>query len=156
MNSHAFIFHPGSWLGEGKISLNVTEEELPFFTKWRIKPIDDEGKIACAQEIQISGMSEVMNNEFVFSVIHNNQFQIELENQNLGTVVGTGIIRENLIGWEFRLGQLGFEGFEFYTRDENGDYLVHAEYATNDEFRTVIHGKVWKQLQEKKSRQPYA
>jgi len=24
---------------------------------------------------------------------------------------------------------------------------MHAEYATNDDFRTVIHGKIWRALE---------
>ena len=32
MSKHSFILTPSSWLGEGKIKLNMVEEELGFFT----------------------------------------------------------------------------------------------------------------------------
>jgi len=35
-----------------------------------------------------------------------------------------------------------------YEKSELPDtYLMHAEYATNDDFRTVIHGKIWRALE---------
>ena len=77
-------------------------------------------------------------------ILHLKKFTIELQNQSLGVIVGRGIINAKLIGWEFRLEQFGFEGFEFYEASkEDGVYLFHAEYATSDDFRTVIHGKIW-------------
>lgn len=147
---HPFIFKPGAWLGEGKITLSMMEEELPFYTRWSIPPANDKGLIACIQELQIAGLSDMMNNQFSFYDIASKDFVIELENQTIGKVVGKGLIKPNLIGWEFRLGHLGFEGFEFYeTCDEPDTYLLHAEYSTSDDFRTVIHGKVWKKAPDK-------
>ncbi|MCB1107602.1 MAG: hypothetical protein KDK76_05870 [Chlamydiia bacterium] len=145
MTKHPFIFKPGSWLGEGKISLSMTEEKLPFFTRWKVPKPDEKGRVDSVQEIQISGLSDVMQNQFAFYDITRKGFHIELENQSLGKVVGKGMINDKLIGWEFRLDHLGFEGFEFYEISEIPDtYLMHAEYATNDDFRTVIHGKIWR------------
>lgn len=147
---HPFILKPGNWLGEGKISLSMVEEELPFYTRWNV-PLSEKGRIDSKQEIQISGLSDVMQNQFAFYDITQKSFAIELENQSLGKVVGTGLINDHLIGWEFRLDHLGFEGFEFYEKSDLPDtYLMHAEYATNDDFRTVIHGKIWLKQEEKK------
>jgi hypothetical protein len=140
---HPFILKPGNWLGEGKITLSMVEEELPFYTRWNVPP-SDKGRIASKQEIQISTLSDMMQNQFVFYDITAKSFAIELENQSLGKVIGKGMINDCLIGWEFRLDHLGFEGFEFYEKSDLPDtYLMHAEYATNDDFRTVIHGKIW-------------
>lgn len=146
---HPFILKPGSWLGEGKINLSMMDEELTFFTRWNVPVVDDKGRVNSIQEIQISGLPDMMQNQFVFYDITQKGFQIELENQSLGKVVGNGIINDKLIGWEFRLGHLGFEGFEFYEVSDTPDlYLMHAEYATNDDFRTVIHGKIWRPHEE--------
>ena len=122
----------------------MMDEELAFFTRWKIPEADNKGRIDSLQEIQISGLEDMMQNQFAFYDISRKGFNIELENQSLGKVVGQGLINENVIGWEFRLGHLGFEGFEFYeaTQDPN-TYLMHAEYATTDDFRTIIHGKIW-------------
>lgn len=149
MTKHRFIFKAGSWIGEGKITLSMVDEELSFYTRWKV-PEGEKGRIESAQEIQISGFPDVMQNQFAFYDITKKTFAIELENQSLGKVVGVGMINDQLIGWEFRLNHLGFEGFEFYEKGEAPDtYLMHAEYATNDDFRTVIHGKVWRLLDEK-------
>ncbi|WP_194847681.1 hypothetical protein [Candidatus Neptunochlamydia vexilliferae] len=146
---HSFILKPGPWLGEGKISLSMAEEAMPFFTRWKVPEPDEKGRIDSLQEIQISGLQDMMQNQFSFYDITPKGFQIELQNQSLGKVVGKGMINEKLIGWEFRLDHLGFEGFEFYEKGEAPDtYLLHAEYATNDDFRTVIHGKVWRPVEE--------
>lgn len=148
-DQHPFIFTPGAWLGEGKITLSMMEDKLPFYTRWKIPPADEGGRIASTQEIQIAGLSDLMHNQFSFYDISKKNFAIELENQSLGKVVGKGLINTKVIGWEFRLGHLGFEGFEFYEVAEEPDtYLLHAEYSTSDDFRTIIHGKVWKKQPE--------
>lgn len=140
---HSFIFKPGLWLGEGKITLDMMDETMPFYTKWKVPSIDEGGRLECTQEIQIAGLSELMLNEFSLYDIAPGQFLIELENQSLGKVVGSGLIGKETIAWEFRLNHLGFEGFEFYQKVDENTYKVHAEYATTDEFRTIIHGKIW-------------
>ncbi len=140
---HPFILTPSSWLGEGKIQLNMVEEELAFFTRWNVANTNNSGQIECVQEIQVKGLSDIMINHFIFYDITPNSFTIDLENQALGKVVGQGIINDQVIGWEFRVVDMGFEGFEFYERQIDGSYLMRAEYATSDQFRTLIKGKVW-------------
>lgn len=149
MDTHKFIFEPGQWLGEGKISLSMMDEKLSFFTRWKVPEKDPSGRVECVQEIQVAGLSDLMLNEFIFSEISSGNFNIELENQSLGRVIGSGIQREDVIAWEFRMPEHGFEGFEFYEKISEDEYKMHAEYATNDEFRTVIHGRVWKQAVQK-------
>ncbi len=148
MKNHTFIFQPGHWLGEGKIKLSMMDESLSFYTRWKIPESDKGGNLECVQEIQVAGLSDLMLNEFVFSDISSGNFNIELENQSLGRVIGSGIKSEEVIAWEFRMPEHGFEGFEFYERTQEDEYVMHAEYATNDDFRTVIHGRVWKQVSQ--------
>ena len=143
-NKHPFIFSATSWIGEGKIQLNRVEEELIFYTRWNILPRDDHGLITCSQEIQVKGLSDVMTNQFFFSDVNPTGFLIELENQALGKVAGKGIVSDKVIGWEFSNPEIGFEGFEFYEKQEDDSYLMRAEYASSEEFRTIIRGKVWK------------
>lgn len=143
MFNHEFILTPSSWIGEGKIKLNMVDEELGFFTRWTVAKIDGTGKIECLQEIQIKGLTEVMHNQFIISEISSGNFLIELENDALGRVEGKGIINEKLIAWEFRIPDIGFEGFEFYEKQKD-QYLMRAEYSTTPgEFRTAIQGRVW-------------
>lgn len=145
MNNHPFILSPSSWLGEGKIQLNMVDEELGFFTRWKVSDRDPMGKIECVQEIQVKGLSDIMLNQFLFFDLNQGKFCIELENQALGKVIGNGIINDKIIAWEFRVADLGFEGFEFYEKQDDSSYLMRAEYATTDQFRTSIQGKVWQQ-----------
>ncbi len=140
---HQFVLQPGKWLGEGEISLNMLEEPLPFSTRWTTLPMQEDGTIASVQEIEIHQVAEKMVNEFVFSEFTDKSFVVSLENQELGQVVGKGIITEEKFAWEFRLSHLGFEGFEFYELGNDQTYQFHAEYGTPDDFRTVIHGKIW-------------
>lgn len=142
---HHFLLTPSAWLGQGKIQLNMVAEELAFFTRWNSSNVDGEGRIECFQEIQVKGLSDVMHNEFLIYNVNSGEFQIDLENQALGRVTGTGLISEKVIAWEFRIIDIGFEGFELYEKQDENNYLMRAEYATSDQFRTLIQGRVWKQ-----------
>lgn len=150
MDKHLFIFSPSCWLGEGKIQLNMVEEELPFYAKWDVSQKDAEGKIECVQQIQVKGLSEIMHNQLLFFDVASGNFCLELDNPSIGKVLGKGLITNALIAWEFRAPEMGFEGFETYEKQPDNTYLMHAEYATADQLRTVIKGKVWQEHSSKK------
>src|SRR5271170_7951912 len=103
MSTHLFLLTPSSWLGQGKIQLNMVAEELAFFTRWNIGAPDEQGKIECSQDIQVKGLSDVMQNQFRIYALNNGEFQIELENQALGKITGKGLINDKVIAWEFRV-----------------------------------------------------
>lgn len=151
MVNHNFILSPTSWIGEGKIQLNMFQEELNFLTRWDAANKDTGGLIACNQEIQIKGLSDIMNNQFSIFNVTPTSFEIELENMALGKIGGKGIITDKLIAWEFRVPHLGFEGFEFYEKQKDDSYLMRAEYSTADQYRTLIIGKIWQPKKEKNS-----
>ena len=141
---HQFILTPSTWLGEGKIELNMAGEELPFCTKWTVAK-KQQGKIECLQEIQVKGLSEIMHNQFLFFDLSPGNFSLELDNPHLGKIIGKGVMTPQVIAWEFRSADVGFEGFEMYEKKEEGVYLLHAEYATSEDLRTTIRGKVWQE-----------
>jgi len=145
MAEHAFILMPSTWIGEGKIRLSMVEEELGFTTRWKVSQSDETGRIECIQEIQIKGLSDTVHNQFSFFNLNGNNFLLELENQALGKIQGTGVLNDKVIAWEFRIPDVGFEGLEFYEKQEDGHYILRAEYCTGDQFRTLIQGKVWQQ-----------
>jgi len=140
-----FITTPGRWIGEGKISLNMVAEELPFTMSWVISGKDASGKIHCTQEVQIQGLSEGMRNELIFYDFTSKKFSVEMENSNVGKVLGEGVVNDKIIAWEFRENDLNFEGFETYKFDKDGSYLIHGEYITTDQLRTQIEGKIWRE-----------
>lgn len=151
MKSHPFIYSPYKWLGEGIIELNMLEEPLGFCTRWVVHPWE-EGKelssrtIECVQEIQVKGLSDMMTNQFIFSSFTATAFEVYMENYAVGQVRGKGFWDTNKLGWEFRVPETGFEGFELYEKQEDGSYLLYGEFATADDLRTKIRGKLWKQL----------
>lgn len=147
MKEHTFLFESKKWLGEGTIKLSMSDEELRFYTRWNLGKLDPDGRIPAFQEVQISGVDDAMHNQFLITDLTNTHFNIELENAALGRITGKGIIKENLIAWEFRNKEIGFEGFEFYERQEDGSYLMRAEYATPDHFRTIIRAKIWERTE---------
>ena len=142
---HSFLFSPGSWYGEGKILLNMVEEELIFSTHWSVQNRDFSGKVDCAQEIQVHGLSENMRNEFTIYDIQPKTFCINIENPNIGCIAGTGLYDDKMIAWEFRNNDVNFEGYETYTLQEDGSYHMHGEYVTSDQFRTQIEARIWMQ-----------
>ncbi|MDR2539826.1 MAG: hypothetical protein LBC45_04425 [Chlamydiales bacterium] len=146
MNPHSFLFDAGIWLGQGTIQLNMVAKELAFFTRWNIENKDRSNKIVCEQEIQIKGFTDMMRNQFCISSMEHGEFLIDLENQAVGKIQGKGLINDKIIAWEFRINEIGFEGFEVYEKQEDWSYLLRAEYATEDQFRTLIQGCIWKKV----------
>lgn len=147
MTRHLFIFSPGIWLGEGKISFSASNEQLPFSTRWTIQEesMQDESMgIACVQEVEMreAGSEKLSNKIFIFDIT-DTHFKVALSNEMVGKVMGKGIIDDKTIAWELRE-KSGFEGFEVYELQENGEYFFHAEYASTESFRTIIDGRIWK------------
>jgi hypothetical protein len=142
MFNHLFIFSPGTWSGEGKILLNMVEEELQFNTSWSVQNKDFAGKVACCQDVQIQGLSESMRNELTFYDFQAKTFSVDMENQNIGRIVGTGVYDEKTIAWEFRNNDMNFEGYETYTLQDDGSYQMKGEYVTSDQFRTQIEARI--------------
>lgn len=145
MGEHLFLFKPSAWVGQGQIQLSLVAEQLTFVTKWTVGTFDAEGRLECEQEVQVKGFPEVMCNQFRIFNLRNGKFDIELENSALGKVRGTGLITEKTVAWEFRVPEIGFEGFEFYEMQDEDCYLMRAEYATDEQFRTSIQGKVYRE-----------
>jgi hypothetical protein len=143
MIKHPFIFNPGNWIGEGKITINMVEDELHFHTSWGVQNKDFAGKIFCGQDIQIQGLGENMRNELTFFDVGQKEFSVEMENQNIGKIVGTGVYDDKTIGWEFRNNNQDFEGYETYTLEPDGSYKMRGEYITSDQFRTIIEARLW-------------
>ena len=146
--THLFIFSPGSWYGEGKIVLNMVEEELIFNTNWTVQNRDFAGKVGASQEIQIQGLADNMQNELTFYDFQQKTFCVDMENPNIGRITGTGLYDEQAIAWEFRNNDMNFEGFETYTVQPDGSYEMRGEYVTSDQFRTQIEAKIWQRTNE--------
>lgn len=145
MGQHAFIFEDGIWVGEGKVRFSTPLEQVHFYTKWAVHKMENE-TIHCRQQVEMRGGGESVINHFQFSKIKDSNFQVTLQNEILGTASGKGVISDKSIAWEFRE-HSDFEGFEVYELQENGDYLLHAEYVSPDQHRTIIDGRIWKKSQ---------
>lgn len=147
MTNHKFIFSPGQWVGEGKVTFSASPERLRFYTKWNIEK-DKGGVIACNQQVEMEGGGDNVYNSFIFLDVQHEAFLVELTSDLLGTVMGKGVIDTKTIAWEFR-GHPEFEGFEVYELQDNGDYMLHAEYASSDLVRTIIDGRIWLKAETK-------
>ena len=114
------------------------------FIRAGISQPDPAGKIECIR--RDPGQRALRHHDqpvFVLRFSLPANFSIDLENQALGKITGNGLINDKVIAWEFRVEDIGFDGFEFYEEQPDNSYLMHAEYATSDQFRTLIQGKVW-------------
>lgn len=143
MDVHAFLFTAQEWLGEGKISLSLVDEDLKFLTRWKIGAFDSSGVLACTQEVQIQGVPEAVLNHFTISEVNQGKFKVVLENEALGKVEGTGFVTDKLVAWELRSQGASLEGFEVYELMPEGGYRMSAQYATDESLRTQIQGRVW-------------
>lgn len=142
MSNHEFLFTSGQWVGEGKVTFSSSSQHLRFYTKWLLEK-DDAGHVHCQQHVEMEGGQDRVFNVFLVSHILSESFVIELSNEMLGKIYGKGVIDAKTIAWEFR-GHPEFEGFEVYELQENGDYMLHAEYSSVEQFRTIIDGRIWK------------
>lgn len=142
MGHHEFIFMPGRWVGGGKITFSISPELVRFYTSWVMEE-KKENCIRAIQRVEMQALEEVVNNKFVIYDFEENKFKIDLENDLVGSANGSGVIDEKTIAWEFR-GNSGVEGFEVYELQDNGDYMLHAEYSSAERFRTIIDGRIWK------------
>lgn len=146
MSSHEFILSPGLWVGEGKVTFSASPERLRFYTKWKVEKAKN-GIVNCTQQVEMEGGGENVYNDLTFSDIQAGGFLVELTSELLGTVMGKGVIDPKTIAWEFR-GHPDFEGFEVYELQENGDYMLHAEFSSIDLVRTIIDGRIWKKSEK--------
>ena len=113
MFKHKFIFEPFSWIGEGHITLNMVDEELVFYTKWNVLKSDVTEKIqSIPGNPKYPEFRKNMRNELTFFDFAKNSFSVEMENLNIGKVIGSGIVDDKVIAWEFRNNEVNFEGFE--------------------------------------------
>lgn len=140
--AHQFIFEPGIWIGEGRMIFTSSPEPIRFFTKWVIAPLDNQA-IVCHQVVEMQGIEEHVKNNFRFCNMKGTQFEVQLENDLFGKLEGKGVVDQKTIAWEFR-GTAEFEGFEVYELEETGDYMMHAEYASPDQYRTIVDARIWK------------
>lgn len=140
--NHDFIFNPGIWIGEGKIAFTTSPESIHFYTKWKIGKYDDEIGYDCEQQVEMQGVDESVFNHVIISDVTSHSFHVTLENDLFGKVTGKGIWDPKTIAWEYLSSE--FEGFEVYELQDNGDYTLHAEYSSPDEYRTIIDGRIWK------------
>jgi hypothetical protein len=137
-----FIFIPSYWLGEGKITFRTSSEFLKFYTKWEIFE-EEPGVMQATQIVEMQGVKEQVINLFTFEDIKPDTFSVLLENNIVGKIAGKGLRNEKTIAWEFR-GPIAFEGFEVYELQDNGDFFLHAEYGSPDQFRTIVEGLIWR------------
>lgn len=138
-----FLFKPSIWIGEGKITFSSSPDFVKFYTKWQITE-EHPGFMHATQTVEMEGIEDHVVNTFTFYEITPDNFSVLLRNQLIGNLKGKGIIDANTIAWEFRGATDSFEGFEVYKLQENGDYALHAEYTSSDQFRTTIEGLIWK------------
>jgi len=138
---HAFIFQPGRWIGEGKITLSMCDDVIPYKVSWTIYPIEH-GAVVFHQTVDIKDLGQKMVNHFSVRNIATGSFDIELTNELVRAVQGKGLIDPKLVAWEFRQKDQNFEGFEVYQLQENGQYLMRGEYAADEGMRTHITGVI--------------
>jgi hypothetical protein len=139
---HAFIFEPGRWIGQGKITFSKSNDLIHFYTSWQIEPLE-EGKIHCRQTVEMVEIEQVVINDYIIDFIQDNHFRIVREKEEAQVIAGKGVVDESSIAWEFREGD-DVKGFEVYELVEQGDYMFHAEFLSIELFRTIVDGRIWK------------
>lgn len=141
--THAFILQPGRWEGKGTITFTMAEDVLNFTMTWTVLP-EDNGRIHFSQEIDIDTFAEKMHNHFYAEKVTPSSFEIILENNIAGKVLGKGVIDAKVVAWEFARKDQEFEGFEVYELQGDGSYNMRAEFTAGDGLRTKVKGSIEK------------
>lgn len=141
MFEHLFIFSPGVWLGEGKITFKGSPSSLRFYSKWEMGYIPGTSDLLAKQTIEIENVEEKVITHYRFSDKVDSSFIIHLESESIGQVSGKGVVDFKTIAWEFHSAEL--EGFEVYEKLKNDEYRLHAEFSSIPQYRTTIEGKIW-------------
>lgn len=141
---HDFFFKEGTWLGEGRVQFSSSTDEIKFYTKWQVGK-EQKGVIVLKQLVEMQGINEKMTNTYTLQSIQDGKFEITLTNELLQDIKGKGLFNEGKIAWEFASKGV-FEGFEIFEKEMDETYRFHAEYSTEDLFRTIIDGIIWKKL----------
>lgn len=141
--SHHFIFTTGTWIGQGTISLSTSPEVIKFYTKWHIEEEPVKGYFKAKQIVEMEGVDEHVVNFFTFQLLDDGDFAVMAHSDLMGTRKGKGSIDTKTFSWEFS-GDPSFEGLETYELQDNGDYLLHAEYSSDVFYRTIVEGRLWK------------
>ena|ERR1700733_3198723 len=139
-HKHLFLLQPATWTGEGSVSFDSSSDRIFFSTTWKIGLIENQ-RIQCSQQVKMEEIDETVENKYIFYFKDNFSFDLELENESLGKVRGSGLTDEKTIRWEI-FGETSVQGYEVYEIQENGGYLFHAEYASPNQFRTLIEGQI--------------
>lgn len=148
-NHPFFIFTPGRWCGKGVLTVMSMNQTVNYTTVWTITEPDEDGNIACLQEVRIEGMNDVAQNAYLFRPALDGHFDIYLDSAAAGLLQGKGIITDTIIGWEFAQTGAKYESIEFYERGEDGQFKLCVESATDPFFRTTMRGEIWRDLDEK-------
>jgi hypothetical protein len=139
MDEHSFLLKEGEWEGSGEISLTISSEKLPFTVTWHIKK--KENFFICQQKVYVEGNPVAVSNMYTINEIDKETFLIELSGTQVGHAYGKGVFDTSKIAWEFSGESSNIQGFEVYKRVANEEYLLHAEYASED-MRTIVHGTI--------------
>lgn len=139
---HDFLFKEGLWIGEGKITFSVSPDHIRFYTRWSYLADKEQPTHKWVQEIEMHGSDEKAINHFVITPLTDATFAIALESEFAGKALGKGVIDPKKMAWEIKSPDT-FHGYEVYELQDNGDYLMHAEYVAQDNFRTLIDARIW-------------
>jgi hypothetical protein len=140
---HDFLFSDSLWIGEGKITFSASSDHIHFYTRWTPHPTKEPSTHEWIQEVEMQGTDEKVANRFIITSLSETSFSLSLENDVIGKALGKGVIDQAKIAWEIKNPEI-FHGFEVYELQDNGDYSLHAEYVAQDNFRTLIDGRIWK------------
>jgi hypothetical protein len=119
----------------------MADDVLPFSMQWTVSK-DEGGFIKFSQVVEVDSFNDPLYNHFVLNGLDQNNFQIELQNNLVGKVGGTGLFDQKIIAWEFRKVEEGFEGYEIYELQPSGSYRMKAEFLGGEEMRTFVEGEI--------------
>ncbi|MBA3957277.1 MAG: hypothetical protein H0X51_02620 [Parachlamydiaceae bacterium] len=153
ISRHHFLFTSGEWLGVGKLTFLMSPTAIRIYMKWIVSPMVD-NVILCDQHIQAEGADIEIVNHLKITVTSTTTFDITLKSETTGEVQGKGVIENHCIKWAFEKMALdaiteGFKGEEVYRLQENGEYYLHGQYVTGQDYGTVVDGRLWEKATNK-------
>ena len=77
MDIQPFIFTPGVWIGEGKITFTTSHQFIKFYTKWQINALS-KNEFEAVQIVEMQGVEDHVINKYIFTHAGGTNFSLLL------------------------------------------------------------------------------
>lgn len=138
------LLSPSVWKGELLAWHAEEEEKTVCYIQWLVLPQNDKGEVACEQKIYFPKQDRSQVSLFVFSQINSWGFSLQVKNPLHGQIIGTGLQKEDVLGWELEDTHGHYSSIEIYENLSPTLYLLQGDYQEDFDGNSSMYGRLWR------------